>query len=609
MILLAGRYEILSTIKSGAMGSVFIARDTRLNFTVAVKKMIFTSSNPDEIQYAEERFMEEGRLLSELHHEGLPKVIDYFREADPETGQYSHYLVMTFMEGKDLDTLMLEREKKPLPPEETLNYLRQILQILEYLHSQIPPVIYRDLKPSNIMIDRDRAYLVDFGIARIFQPQQKGTAVGTPGYAAPEQYKGFAEPRSDLYSLGVVLHYLCTGIDPEDGSHSPFSFDSPTALNPEIPKSLNSTIMSMVQVIPGKRPPSAKHLLTVLNPSRTRALAAGKSVRKAGLVLAALLIASSIAFIVSSKLHDSHSIAVNMQSTITAESSAESNKSGATAASIDRYSTEEAKKALKEMNISYSEDALRECIKNSDIIAIKLFLISGIKPDVRDTNNGNTLLQLAAVKGSKDIAELLLSKGADINSKNNESQTPLHFAAFNGETQLVKMLLSKGAELNAKDCYGFTPLHNAASNGNKETVEYLISKGAGINIRTSRGSTPLHLAVSNNHRDAAQSMLSKGADVNAKDEKGRTPLHYASSKNAVYDLISQGAEVNIKSKDGDMPLHIAAGRNDDDTVEALIKNGADVSTRNNAGMTPLSMAMKRGYHDTVKVLLKYNAKD
>ena len=116
MILLAGRYEILSTIKSGAMGNVFRARDTRLNCTVAVKKMIFTSSNPVEVQYAEERFMEEGRLLSELHHEGLPKVIDFFREADPETGQYSHYLVMTFIEGKrPRYTDAGERKEAPSP--------------------------------------------------------------------------------------------------------------------------------------------------------------------------------------------------------------------------------------------------------------------------------------------------------------------------------------------------------------------------------------------------------------------------------------------------------------------------------------------------------------
>ena len=428
----------------------------------------------------------------------------------------------------------------------------------------------------------------------------------------------------------------------------------------------------MIQVIPEKRPPSAERLLTMLNPLKRRALAAGKFVQKAGLVLVALLIAFSIFFGISSKLHIDHSTEVHRQSTIAAESPENSKKSGGDAASsIDRYSAEEAKRALIEMNISYSEDSLIECVKNSDIVAVKLFLISGMKPDVRDSRNGNTLLQLAAVKGSKDIAELLLLKGADVNAKNNDSQTPLHFAAAKGETQLVKLLISKGAELNAKDSYGFTPLHNAASGGNKEAAEYLISKGAGINSRTSHGSTPLHLAVSYNHRDAVQSLLSKGAhvnkkdddgdtpifkaknlamaemliskgadvkvknialktplhegvdygpsgltllykskgaDVNARDEKGRTPLCYASSKHAVNDLISQGAEVNVKSKDGDTPLHIAAGRNDEDAVEALIKNGADINARNNAGMTPLSMAMGSGYQDAVKVLLKYNAK-
>jgi len=261
---LDNRYEILSSIKSGAMGAVYKARDNRLDSIVAVKKMLSTFTAPEEIRYAEERFREEAQLLSRLHHGGLPKVVDFFIEKDPESPAPSHYLVMTFIEGRDLEAIISERQGKPFPVAEALSYFSQIVDILDYLHSHNPPVIYRDLNPRNIMIDKGKVYLVDFGIARIFSPHQKGTAIGTPGYAPPEQYKGFSEPRSDLYSLGAIMHYLLTDVNPEASSENLFSFEPVRKLNPQVPSWLEEIIMSLVDIIPDKRPPSARKVQELL---------------------------------------------------------------------------------------------------------------------------------------------------------------------------------------------------------------------------------------------------------------------------------------------------------------------------------------------------------
>lgn len=254
---LDNRYEIIGIVKSGAMGCVYRAKDTRLDNDVAVKQMLSTFANPKDAQYAEIRFQEEAKILSTLHHSGIPKVIDYFTTIEPSTRKTLHYLVMTFIEGKDLETIIRERGRKPFSIDEVLNYFGQILEIFEYLHTQSPPIVYRDLNPRNIMVQDGKLFLVDFGIAKVLTPQQKGTAIGTPGYTAPEQYKGYAEPISDIFSLGALVHYLLTGINPEDYRVKIFSYEPPKQFNPSIPEELNTLIMSMVEILPDKRPQSA----------------------------------------------------------------------------------------------------------------------------------------------------------------------------------------------------------------------------------------------------------------------------------------------------------------------------------------------------------------
>src|SRR4029077_11353220 len=131
-----------------------------------------------------------------------------------------------------------------------------ILDVLPFLHNQTPPLIYRDFKPGNIMIDRqDRAMLIDFGIARFLPPGGRGTQIGSVGYAPPEQYLGKLEPRSDLYSLGATMHHLLTGRDPQ--LEPPFSFPPVRQLAPAVSVDTERVVMWALERDADKRPASA----------------------------------------------------------------------------------------------------------------------------------------------------------------------------------------------------------------------------------------------------------------------------------------------------------------------------------------------------------------
>ena len=216
---LDGRYRIGKVIGVGGMGRVYLANDTRLaNRPVAVKEMMVGEGLQE--QKAVEDFAREARVLAPLSHPGIPNLIDYFAERG------RHYLVMEYIAGGDLQGWLDKRGAGARVPEQQVKrWAREILDVLRFLHSQNPPIVYRDLKPGNIMIDQNgRAMIIDFGIARFLPPGGRGTQIGSVGYAPPEQYLGKLEPRSDLYSLGATIHHLLTGRDPQ--LEPPFSFPS-----------------------------------------------------------------------------------------------------------------------------------------------------------------------------------------------------------------------------------------------------------------------------------------------------------------------------------------------------------------------------------------------
>jgi ankyrin repeat protein/tRNA A-37 threonylcarbamoyl transferase component Bud32 len=605
--ILENRYEILGVIKSGAMGAVYRALDQRLGVQVAVKKLFNNAAGPEEAKKAEEMFKREAAILASLHHSSLPKVFDYFSASD-ENGKDSNFLVMSLVDGVDLET-WLSHKKLPLPLNEGLDVFNKILDILLYLHSQNPPVIYRDLKPSNVMVGNGSFFLVDFGIAKLLEGGKKtGTMMGTPGYASPDQCRGNDHLSNDIYSLGVLMHYLLTGLNPEDQSRPLFVFEPVRSINPVVPFYLEKLIASMVEIVSSNRIGSAEDVKKALNGGYRKPIGSA----------------------------------------------------GATA-SMPSYAATKAGVVYRPVTMpsgkAVSKDEFFEASKKGDVATITQALSRGLDVNIKG-HRGFTPLHYAAYKGKKAAAELLIDRGADLGAKKGDGEIPLHTAARYGHIDIVELLLRKGSDPDSVDNNGRTPLDTAEKYGKAEAAKLIrlaisqranpmqpntarVRAGAALQIPPQLQEKHLRAELSISQNPAAKppaagsrSLSSKmdadaffeairqgdiakinlglvqGIDVNMQDKYGETPLHEASLKGfaeIVEMLVRKGANVNAIEKDGWTSLHLAAQEGKTVTAGLLIKSGADVNIKNNDGFTPLHLAIYFGQKNTAEVLIANGA--
>lgn len=244
---LADRYEIEKILGQGGMGAVYLAEDSRIPDKKWAIKELWDFGDPSTRTLIQDQFQREASILATMDHPNLPRITDFFVD------QRKKYLVMDYVEGDTLEKKLLD-EGGPLDLDFVLDLGAQLLDVLEYLHGMDPPVIFRDLKPANIMITPGgKVKLVDFGIARIFTAgKAKDTVImGTPGFAAPEQYgQGQSDARSDIYGFGATLYFCVTGMDPSD---NPFHFEKPSTINDKVYPRLENTILKAVQMAPDER--------------------------------------------------------------------------------------------------------------------------------------------------------------------------------------------------------------------------------------------------------------------------------------------------------------------------------------------------------------------
>lgn len=259
--ILQNRYEILKVLGLGGMGAVYQTRDLRftgVSRLCAVKEMTSTTPDPQVRRLAIQNFEREANILASLNHPVIPKIYDYFTEG------IRSYLVLEYIEGRDLEALLGDAQQM-LSADQVVDWGIQICDVLSYLHSQNPPIVFRDLKPSNIMLrPPNHIVLIDFGIARWFEAGQKGTMIGTEGYSPPEQYRGIANPQGDIYALGATLHHLLTKRDPR--LEPPFTFheEPPRLLNSAVSEQLEAVIMKALEYEPEKRFVSAEEMKAAL---------------------------------------------------------------------------------------------------------------------------------------------------------------------------------------------------------------------------------------------------------------------------------------------------------------------------------------------------------
>ncbi len=266
--ILNSRYEIVRKIGGGGMGAVYLASDNNLGGVLrAVKEMVQTHIEEVQQDKAINDFKRESMILSTLDHVCIPTIYDYFYD-DKES---RFYLVMKYISGGDLSSRLRSAPEGKIDEKGVTEWAIQIIDVLDYLHNQPTTIVYRDLKPSNIMIDGNsgRVMLIDFGIARsIHQKEEKGvTAVGTMGYAPPELFSGNVEPRSDIYSLGSTMFHLLTGADPQSNPLLIFDFQKnprPRQINPQLSDQMERILMRSVEYNADARFGSAAEMKGVL---------------------------------------------------------------------------------------------------------------------------------------------------------------------------------------------------------------------------------------------------------------------------------------------------------------------------------------------------------
>lgn len=316
-------YAVEALLGKGGFGAVYLVREQATRRTQFALKEVIGPSKRER-----DRLVFEGELLKKLEHRALPRVHQFFEDDYDRT-----YLLMDYIRGANLEQLRLEQPEERIPLPQALSIMAPIVDAVSYLHKQLPPVIHRDIKPENIIVPTasNEAVLVDFGLAKEYVPEGTTTIIrrGTPGFAAPEQYGGGTNPRTDVYGLGATFYTLLTGVIPADAVHR-WTIDSDidpvvpvNKLTPAIPVSVANDIsraMSLsskdrfstveefwqaLQVHAGQQstPEIDYHEQTVPTPAEEKPPVSPfrPLLVLFGILLALLIIGSGVAFLVSNR--------------------------------------------------------------------------------------------------------------------------------------------------------------------------------------------------------------------------------------------------------------------------------------------------------------------
>jgi serine/threonine protein kinase len=520
---IAQRYRICAPLGQGGSGTTYLAQDLECDRQVALKALSLRRMTDWKRL---ELFEREARVLAQLNHPAIPRYLDYFHVDTHE--DRSFYIAQQLAEGQSLAALV--NKGWYISEVEVRQIATQLLEILIYLHSLMPPVIHRDIKPQNIIRREDgQVFLVDFGAVQdTYHSTLMGgsTVVGTFGYMAPEQFRAQAVPTTDLYGLGATLLFLLTHCSPADLPTHKLKIDFRSHV--QISEEFADWLEKLLEPDVADRFPSAKEALFMLHNQRP-------------------LTAQS-----DSSLLEQDSLLVPP-------------------VKRDRLKPQ----GFKYPKLSKWSNSLtwKTSVGVGVATVASVVILNPVKYPILSALQLTPSIHQAILKGDIGTVKDYLNYGGDVNLRNGQGSTPLHAAIASDRKELVRLLIAKGADINARDSWGMTPLHWALQSGNQEVAELVLAKGANVDARDSWGMTALHRALQSGKQHMAELLLTKGADVNAKDNQGYTPLHSADSPEIAELLLLRGASVNAKDNLGYTPLHVAAENHYGDVVELLKSYG------------------------------------
>ena len=566
-VILQKRYRVVRPLGRGGMGTVYEAFDERLSRTVALKE---TSVETEELRRA---FGREARLLANLRHPALPKVLDHF---DEDGGLF---LVMEFIPGEDLGR-MLELGRR-FTPAEVLGWADQLLDALGYLHGLDPPVLHRDIKPANVKtLSQGHVVLLDFGLAKGRAGQMEGTGSTSllgysPAYSPLEQMQGAGtDGRSDIYSLGATLYHLLTGVRPPDAlarasavlNGQPDPLQPPQLISQGVDAAVSAALMRAMALDIESRPRTA---------SEMRAQLHGTAPPSAHTVPAA---------------RDDETTKVSVAAVRAVTPPADSEPRRRPSDRVEVYLPDETLVAKRESGTRKSWLLVAAVLAVSAVTAVVLYLsLSGgptkrvtqantpvavstprptqsptpddtstqlpddvtiVSPDKLAAREKLTLKNIpfneesftrAVEKGDTGAVELFLTAGMNPDVKDGAGRTALITAAARGSNHVSEELLGKGADVNARDTEGSTALMQSALAGHQDTTDVLLRSGADVNLTNKYGQTALILAAARGHADVVRKLLDRGARIDLKDRDGRDALKWAevNNRSEVADLLAR----------------------------------------------------------------------
>lgn len=575
--ILQGRYRILRPLGRGGMGAVYEAEDSRLSRNVALKETLVET---DELRRAFER---EARLLANLRHPALPKVLDHFSEG---TGLF---LVMEFIPGDDL-SVMLERRRRPFAPDEILGFADQLLGALEYLHGLDPPVLHRDIKPQNLkLISQSHIVLLDFGLAKgtagqMTRGESESLLGYSPNYSPLEQMQGIGtDARSDLYSLGASLYHLLTNVKPPDAlsratavvNGQPDSLRPANELNREVTTSLSAALMRAMALNIDHRPRTASEMREELHNTLRRA-ASTVAMTDADEITRIRLPTNRPAMPaqkdVPEQAHRRQIVVPVPEETRIATAQKKGWRKwivgvvsllALTALTAILYPFFFGDRADNRAQVN------RPRGRNTPAPTVT----PSVSPTPLENTNQQTNSNVQQVPGPNELAarDRLAQKNIPY------SETAFRRVVEEGDTDAVELFLAAGMNPDARDSTGKTALISAASRGSNNISQKLLNKGANVNVTDSTGSTALMESAQNDHRETTEVLLEKGADVNLTDNDGRTALIRAAARGhtkIARMLINKGARIDLKDKDGRNALMWAEINDKSDVIDLLKKAGA-----------------------------------